>query len=476
VFSGLGSVITGVAHPFGKVLDIMASSLKWFRDLINGAGGFGQALDALGELAAGVWEGIKISARAIVPALNAVWAGVEAGFYSMLSDVSGEWSRFLANIGAQMREVPGLGLFAGKVDTAASNAMGGAAKFDAMAAGAGRREAGLRGEAAGLVNAGKDAARAALERLNAIVAKGAETTDEATESAMRYNTALDDLAGGGKGGTGGGAKGSAGRAADALKAVSDRVREMQRAMEQVKSTLGNAFVGLITGAKSFRAALADVLNEFAKMLANRAFQTLWDRSGLGNLLGGLAGGGGGGKWWLGGRSFDGGGDTGPGARTGGVDGKGGFWAILHANETVIDHTKSRKSQMAEIFRALGRARSFDGGGFTGIGGRLAAMDSGAGFRAAMLAPGAMASADRGQRAGQDLTIHVTMDHASGALGAFVTDRAGKVVAQQAPAIVRQAVGASCLSRTRPRRGRNSGAMTPGRRWRWWCRKASWRRA
>lgn len=40
------------------------------------------------------------------------------------------------------------------------------------------------------------------------------------------------------------------------------------------------------------------------------------------------------------QSFEGGGFTGHGARTGGVDGKGGFPAILHPNETVIDHTKS----------------------------------------------------------------------------------------------------------------------------------------
>ena len=40
-------------------------------------------------------------------------------------------------------------------------------------------------------------------------------------------------------------------------------------------------------------------------------------------------------------SFDGGGFTGMGARAGGVDGKGGFPAILHPNETVIDHSKGQ---------------------------------------------------------------------------------------------------------------------------------------
>ena len=40
-------------------------------------------------------------------------------------------------------------------------------------------------------------------------------------------------------------------------------------------------------------------------------------------------------------SFEGGGYTGMGARAGGVDGRGGFPAILHPNETVIDHTKGQ---------------------------------------------------------------------------------------------------------------------------------------
>ena len=39
--------------------------------------------------------------------------------------------------------------------------------------------------------------------------------------------------------------------------------------------------------------------------------------------------------------FEGGGFTGMGARAGGIDGRGGFPAILHPNETVVDHTKGQ---------------------------------------------------------------------------------------------------------------------------------------
>lgn len=82
---------------------------------------------------------------------------------------------------------------------------------------------------------------------------------------------------------------------------------------------------------------------------------------IGNFVGSLFGGGG--MDWLGAasgmtygtnafsqqsmmlaaQSFDGGGDTGPGARVGGLDGKGGFWAVMHPQETVTDRTKGGQS-------------------------------------------------------------------------------------------------------------------------------------
>ncbi len=47
-------------------------------------------------------------------------------------------------------------------------------------------------------------------------------------------------------------------------------------------------------------------------------------------------------------SFDGGGYTGSGARAGGMDGKGGFMAMLHPNETVIDHTKGGANNVTYV--------------------------------------------------------------------------------------------------------------------------------
>jgi lambda family phage tail tape measure protein len=48
-----------------------------------------------------------------------------------------------------------------------------------------------------------------------------------------------------------------------------------------------------------------------------------------------------GSWLSGAFSFEGGGSTGPGPRSGGLDGRGGFMAVVHPNETVVDHTKAQ---------------------------------------------------------------------------------------------------------------------------------------
>ena len=42
-------------------------------------------------------------------------------------------------------------------------------------------------------------------------------------------------------------------------------------------------------------------------------------------------------------SFDGGGYTGSGPRSGGLDGRGGFMAMMHPQETVVDHTKGQSA-------------------------------------------------------------------------------------------------------------------------------------
>lgn len=93
----------------------------------------------------------------------------------------------------------------------------------------------------------------------------------------------------------------------------------------IADTFATAFEGVITGAQSMKDALGDILADISGNLLRSGLNSLFGEFGLGDLF-----------------SFDGGGFTGRGPRSGGVDGKGGFGAILHPNETVIDHTKGQR--------------------------------------------------------------------------------------------------------------------------------------
>lgn len=108
--------------------------------------------------------------------------------------------------------------------------------------------------------------------------------------------------------------------------------------------------------------LADVFEDLAKSIAKAALEAALFGSGpfaqgggggiFGSLFGGLLGGGfkpnttfGS---FIGLPSMDGGGYTGSGSRSGGLDGKGGFLAMMHPQETVIDHSRGQGSTSQSV--------------------------------------------------------------------------------------------------------------------------------
>lgn len=119
----------------------------------------------------------------------------------------------------------------------------------------------------------------------------------------------------------------------------------------VGDSLGGDFSRLADAVLSGNDALSatvDILMDLGKQLVSSAITGFFGNLVSGGLSAGAGLGGGGigrgvyggsGGFFPGFPGFEGGGYTGMGSRSGGMDGRGGFPAVLHPNETVIDHTK-----------------------------------------------------------------------------------------------------------------------------------------
>jgi hypothetical protein len=181
--------------------------------------------------------------------------------------------------------------------------------------------------------------------------------EEATAYANQLTGAIDpgSAEGGSAGGSGGGGKGGATGAmkklGEAGKEAGDSIKQTFKILDEygkaVTSSLEKGIDDFVKNGKlSISEFGASLLRDLAAITAKAAIlggilgnsQYGGNGSGMvGNFLSGIFSGGTG----TGAASYAGGGFTGMGSRSGGIDGKGGFPAILHPNETVLDHTKGQ---------------------------------------------------------------------------------------------------------------------------------------
>lgn len=134
------------------------------------------------------------------------------------------------------------------------------------------------------------------------------------------------------------ADGQAAAAADVRKEAEARAVAQMQVAVQAQQELKNGLLDSILAGGSFADTLSNIAMMFAKaqlqaaLFGNIVSSSTGGQSSSGGLLSGL---------FNSLMSFDGGGYTGTGARSGGVDGKGGMLSIVHPNETVIDHAKGQ---------------------------------------------------------------------------------------------------------------------------------------
>jgi phage-related minor tail protein len=112
------------------------------------------------------------------------------------------------------------------------------------------------------------------------------------------------------------------------------LKKVDDAARQLGLTFTSAFEDAIVNGGKFSDVLKGIEKDLIRIAVRKSI-TEPAAAKLAGVFGGFFGGGSS----IPIDGFDGGGYTGSGARSGGLDGKGGFMAMLHPQETVIDHTK-----------------------------------------------------------------------------------------------------------------------------------------
>jgi uncharacterized protein with PIN domain len=170
---GLRTALLRLGLP---ALVILAGELVYrFIDLAEKAGGFGAALEALGDVAKAAFEYMIAQGRAVPPALRAVWNDMKASFVGAIAEMQWRWSEFLGSLALGMREIPFIG--DAVADRLAENARGAAASWEAMSAAADsyRAAAGAaRDEADAIKSEGAAGLAEAMQRLRDLMAGGGE--------------------------------------------------------------------------------------------------------------------------------------------------------------------------------------------------------------------------------------------------------------------------------------------------------------
>lgn len=125
-----------------------------------------------------------------------------------------------------------------------------------------------------------------------------------------------------------------------IRQLTPEIKNLKTAVDMIGSSFERSFMSAVTGTASvkdaFRSMAANIISELFRIFVVKQITGFITNLATSALVGAPQG-----PTMSGAplRAFDGGGYTGNGPRTGGLDGRGGFMAMLHPNETVIDHSK-----------------------------------------------------------------------------------------------------------------------------------------
>lgn len=317
--TGLGAIVVLLGE---LIYQVIQASEK--------VGGFGNLLSLLGDIFTAAFDGMiavasswKLRFEAFGKDIQSVWMGVVADLAQKWADFLGTiaptFNRVAERLGMEGIDVFGAQAYASMLESAARNRSTEAERLreqaDTMAGGA----------FAGLV----DATNRFTEALSTATSQS-EALTESTVDLGDVGTTNFNI--------------TAGAASNLTRTLTEAQARAKSAAEMIGQKMEEAFMSMVDGTASakdaFKSMTRSIIAELYRIFVVKRI-TGFITNAIGTAFGVPAA-----AMAPAAVSYEGGGYTGRGPRSGGVDGRGGFPAIVHPNETIIDHNKMGQQMAA----------------------------------------------------------------------------------------------------------------------------------
>lgn len=240
-----------LATGIGAVVVLAGLLINKFLDLVKGAGGFGNAMELLGNVASEVWDRIKLGGSALERSLAANWFAIKASFLNAIADMAEGWGNFAKQVGQVMAMIPGLSVTG--TNLMQTGDLGAGIRASANDAFGSMMAAEAAADALG------NAASRPLQSIQALRDAMTEAGNEVDAAKVASDEVAAALENAGNAGGGAGKK------------IKDAMKEAKEETFDLNSSLAQTFTDALTGAKNLQDGIKDLLKSMANLFLNEAF-------------------------------------------------------------------------------------------------------------------------------------------------------------------------------------------------------------
>jgi hypothetical protein len=263
----LGAAVRAVSILLMRFLPIvllvgLAKLVEIFLRLQKGAGGFGEAMKLLGDLVRAVFKGMIESANALPSAMSGVFRLIEAAFIERLASMTGAYRDFLQSF-ADAADSVGFDFLSSGLEGSMAIVQKFQDKMNSAAADARGNAASSFAESGSIASSSFADAATAAAALKAAIAAGTEEVNVFGDASV-----------------------SAGeKASGAMEELSQQQENMKTIASSIRDSLSDAFMAMVDGTKSVKAAFSDM----ARSIISKLYEVLVVQRLVNSIMGFIGG-------------------------------------------------------------------------------------------------------------------------------------------------------------------------------------------